>query len=227
MLMRHVILGLLFMAGLGYAQETKTEISELGYIIHGQDTIWGDMVEIEEVIVGGNAKDQMALKEYLLLQNRVYKVYPYATVASERLSALNRNMSRLKTEKEKKKYFKIVEKYIEDEFTPKLKKLSRKQGQILVSLIHRQTGETTFDLIKTHKSGWKAFWASNTAKVFDINLKEAYEPYKDNQDYLIETILVRAFAKGRLVEQPSVNPVDYEKLNQYWVDRVAARNKKD
>lgn len=214
---------MLLMVSIGHSQETKTEVSELGYVVQGKDTIWGDMVEIEEIVVGGNSKDQMALKEYLLLQNRVYKTYPYAKIASERLMALNRNLDRLKTEKEKKKYFKIVEKYMEDEFTPKLKKLSRKQGQILVSLIHRQTGETTFDLIRDHKSGWKAFWASNTAKVFDINLREKYEPYKDNQDYLIETVLVRAFAKGRLVEQPAANPVDYEKLNQYWVERVAAK----
>lgn len=222
--MKRLIFAMLLMVSIGHSQETKTEVSELGYVVQGQDTIWGDMVEIEEIVVGGNSKDQMALKEYLLLQNRVYKTYPYAKIASERLMALNRNLDRLKTEKEKKKYFKIVEKYMEDEFTPKLKKLSRKQGQILVSLIHRQTGETTFDLIRDHKSGWKAFWASNTAKVFDINLKEKYEPYKDNQDYLIETVLVRAFAKGRLVEQPAANPVDYEKLNQYWVDRVANKN---
>lgn len=224
MRMKRLIFAMLLMVSIGHSQETKTEVSELGYVVQGQDTIWGDMVEIEEIVVGGNSKDQMALKEYLLLQNRVYKTYPYAKIASERLMALNRNLDRLKTEKEKKKYFKIVEKYMEDEFTPKLKKLSRKQGQILVSLIHRQTGETTFDLIRDHKSGWKAFWASNTAKVFDINLKEKYEPYKDNQDYLIETVLVRAFAKGRLVEQPAANPVDYEKLNQYWVDRVANKN---
>ncbi len=222
--MKRLIFAMLLMVSIGHSQETKTEVSELGYVVQGQDTIWGDMVEIEEIVVGGNSKDQMALKEYLLLQNRVYKTYPYAKIASERLMALNRNLDRLKTEKEKKKYFKIVEKYMEDEFTPKLKKLSRKQGQILVSLIHRQTGETTFDLIRDHKSGWKAFWASNTAKVFDINLKEKYEPFKDNQDYLIETVLVRAFAKGRLVEQPAANPVDYEKLNQYWVDRVANKN---
>jgi len=73
-------------------------------------------------------------------------------------------MAKLKTQKEKKKYFKLVEKYLNEEFEPKLKKLSRKQGQILVKLIYRQTGKTTFDLIKDYKSGWKAFWSNNTAK---------------------------------------------------------------
>src|SRR5690606_2505619 len=99
-------------------------------------------------------------------------------------------------------------------------KLSRKQGQILVKLINRQTGETTYDLVKDYKSGWKAFWASNTAKLFDINLKTRYEPYKVNEDYLIETILVRAFSNGRLVNQEAANPVNYEELNDFWREKA-------
>src|SRR5690606_10600886 len=179
--------------------------------------------ELPEIIIYKDKLDAEAMKNFLILQNRVYKVYPYAKIASERLQTLDRNMSKLKTKKEKKQYFKIVERYIEDEFTDRLKKLSRKQGQILVKLIHRQTGSSTFDLVKEYKSGWKAFWASNTAKVFDINLKATYDPYKVNEDYLIETILVRAFESGRLIPQPAANPVDYNKLHQYWIERIESK----
>jgi hypothetical protein len=105
---------------------------------------------------------------------------------------------------------------MENEFTGQLKKLSRKQGQILVKLIYRQTGYTTFDLIKDHKNGWKAFWSNNTAKLFDINLKTKYLPYEVNEDFLIESILDRAFNRGRLVAQKSPNPVDIDELTDYW-----------
>ena len=98
--------------------------------------------------------------------------------------------------------------------------MSRKQGQILVKLIYRQTGVTTFDLIKDYKSGWKAFWSNNTAKLFDISLKEKYEPYEVNQDFLIETILVRAFNNGKLAKQQAANPVDYEKLADSWEQKA-------
>lgn len=66
--------------------------------------------------------DPETKKQFLLLRNRVYKVYPYARVGAERLKILNQNMAALKTEKEKRKYFKIVEDYMEKEFSPKLKK---------------------------------------------------------------------------------------------------------
>ena len=132
-------------------------------------------------------------------------------------------MSSLTTNKEKKKYFKIVENYLSNEFEAKLKKLSRKQGQILIKLINRQTGTTTYELVRTLKSGWTAFWSNTTAKMFDLNLKAKYSPYEVNEDYLIETILYRAFENGRLVEQKAANPVNYEDLSEIWQKKAMGK----
>ena len=129
-------------------------------------------------------------------------------------------MAKLKTNKEKKKYFKLVENYLQEEFEPKLKKLSRKDGQILVKLIYRQAGATTFDLIKDYKSGWKAFWSSNTAKLFDINLKTKYNPYDVLEDFYIESILVTAFKEKQLIQQPSAKDIDLKKLALTWREKI-------
>ncbi len=174
------------------------------------------IVPLDEVVVYKQKWSAAEKKEYQLLQNRVYKVYPLARVAAERLTVMNKNMDKLKTNREKKKYFKIVEDYMENEFTGQLKKLSRKQGQILIKLIHRQTGYTTFELIKDYKSGWKAFWSNNTAKMFDINLKTKYTPFQVNEDFLIETILDRAFINRRLSPQKPASPVDIDELYDFW-----------
>jgi hypothetical protein len=189
------------------------------------DTILNDTIELPEIIVRKEKLDIEARKQFQLLQNRVLKVYPYAKITAERLTALNHGMANLKTEKEKKKYFKIVENYLTNEFEAKLKKLSRKQGQILVKLIHRQTGTTTYDLITNLKSGWKAFWSNVTAKLFDINLKTKYDPYQNNEDYLIESILVYAFETGRLQNQPPAIKVDFDNLSTVWQAKVDAATK--
>ena len=136
------------------------------------------------------------------------------------MTALNSNMNKLKSNRDKHRYYKIAEDYMENEFKAQLKKLSRKQGQILVKLIYRQTGISTFDLIKDYKSGWKAFWSNNTARLFDINLKTKYTPYEVNEDFLIETILYRAFSRGRLIEQKSANPVDIDELTAAWEQKA-------
>jgi len=198
------------------AQISTDTIQKRETVTDENDTIVKDPILLEEVVVYKSKLTPAEKKEFLLLQNRVYKVYPYAKAAAERLTILNKNMDKMKTNKEKKKYFKIVEDYMENEFTGQLKKLSRKQGQILVKLIYRQTGYTTFELIKDYKSGWKAFWSNNTARLFDINLKTKYLPYEVNEDFLIESILDRAFTRGRLVPQKSANPVDIDELTDYW-----------
>ena len=118
--------------------------------VTAQDSAVLYSIELKEIIVTKNGASVMSedQKKILILKRRIYKVYPYAKLTAEKLTQINATMAKLKSQKEKRKYFKLVEKYLNEEFEPKLKKLSRKQGQILVKLINRQTGQTTFDLIK-------------------------------------------------------------------------------
>ena len=175
-------------------------------------------VEMQEVVIS-NVKDTISAedrKKLLILRRRVLKVYPYAKIAADRLTLLNANMEKLKTNKEKKKYSKIVQKYLEEEFEEQLKNLSRKDGQILVKLIYRQTGYSTFDLIKEHKSGWKAFWSNKMARVFDINLKTTYSPATVPEDYMIEGFLLKAFKEHRLQRQEPAFTIDYKAITEAW-----------
>ncbi|KGO95963.1 DUF4294 domain-containing protein, partial [Flavobacterium enshiense] len=105
-----------------------------------QDTSVVFKTEMDEMFIGKDKAKLEEMERIKKIQRRVYKVYPYAKLAAENLKIMNANMAKLKTEKEKKKYFKIVENYLENEFGDRLKKFSRKEGQILVKLINRQTG---------------------------------------------------------------------------------------
>jgi len=204
----------------GQAQVKFDTIPKKEVVTPDNDTILDEPVQLQEVIVYRQKLSAEDRKAYLILQNRVYRVYPFAKTLAERLTILDKNKDKLKTNREKRKYFKIFEDYLENEFTGQLKKLSYAQGQILVRLIHRQTGMTTFELIKENKSGWKAFWSNNTARLFSINLKAKYLPYENNEDFLIETILDRAFTSGRLTPQKPANPVDIDQLSDFWEKKV-------
>ena len=205
-----------------FSQVVKDSLIESNEL---NDSIIQKTVLLEEVVVFKQKLDPEAKKQFLILQNRVYKVYPFAKTASERLTTLNKNLEKFDNNHDKRKYFKIVEEYINNEFKEKLKKLSRKQGQILIKLIYRQTGTTTYDLIKNYKSGWKAFWSNTTASLFDLNLKEKYDPKEVNEDYLIETILSRAFNRGSLVEQKAFYPVDVYELDAIWERKFVLQKK--
>ena len=201
------------------AQVVVQDTVKMGYQLKETDTL-SEPIELEEITVYKERFDPVAKKEFLLLQNRVYKVYPFAKIAAERLQMLNKNLTNIKGKRERKQYFSMVESYMDNEFKDRLKKLSRKQGQILVKLLYRQTGVTTYDLIKDLKSGWSAFWSNGTARMFDINLKTPYVPYEDNEDFLIETILYRAFNRGRLIKQEAATPIDYDSLSDFWEAKV-------
>jgi len=133
------------------------------------------------------------------------------------LIVLTKELDAINRPRKKKKHAKKAQKYIEEKFSGELKKLTKTEGQILVKLIHRQTGRTAFDLIKELRSGWRAFWFNNTANLFSISLKREFNPGNEKEDYLIEDILQRNFQSGRLVEQKPAIDFDFFELTQKWL----------
>ncbi|AWG22062.1 hypothetical protein FFWV33_11315 [Flavobacterium faecale] len=210
-----------------FAQEIPARPLDMVREIDESIDVEKDTIQLEEILISKEKLNPDAKKQFLILQNRVWVTYPYAKLTAERLVGLKAGMDKLKTAKEKKKYFKIVEDYLTNEFEAKLKKLSRSQGRILVKLIHRQTGKTTFDLIKDLKSGWKAFWSNSAASLFDIDLKAKYQPYDVNEDFLIETILFKSFNSGRLINQPPANSVNMDALSDAWLLKSQNKNQEN
>lgn len=212
-----VFLPLVVMAQIEPVERDSTATVEYYYI--DGDSIPVSIIDLDAVVVLNKLKFDSKEERirYLILKRKTIKVYPYAKLAAERLVELNDRLETLERKSEKRRYARIIQKYIEDEFSAELKKLTRTEGQILVKLIHRQTGKTTFQLIKELRSGWRAFWFNNTARLFDISLKEEFNPLVVNEDYLIEDILERAFQNGQLERQKSAFPIDYFDLTRKWV----------
>jgi uncharacterized protein (DUF2164 family) len=140
-------------------------------------------------------------KKYMLLRRRVLKVYPYAQLASERFTVLKERLDHMDKRRQKKRYAKRIEKYLEGEFSEELKKLTRKEGQILVKLIYRETGITTHTLVKTYRNGLRATIYQLSARMFDIDLKTEFNPSKVQEDMWIEDILVRTGLSDRFFDK--------------------------
>lgn len=209
----------LFAVHIGYAQIEEEPIDSTAYYVRMEgDSSWIKAIALDDVYIFGKLEfaDRKEKLRYYILRRKTLKVYPYAKLAAERLVELNDSLQYIKKKRHQKRYTKKVQKYIEGEFSEELKKLTRTEGQILVKLIHRQTGSTAFDLVKDLRSGWRAFWYQTTAKAFKINLKREFRPAEEEEDYLIEDILQRAFASNRLQRQKSVLDYDYASLSNKW-----------
>lgn len=175
------------------------------------DTLTIDLDEVK-LLPKTKFKSRGDINYYYWMRKKVFKAYPFAMLASQRLDTLNNRLKRIKSKRRKKKYIKIAQKYLEGEFTDQLKKLTRTEGRILIKLIHRQTGKTTFEQIRTLRSGWRAFWYNTTANLFKLSLKTEYNPVYINEDFLIEDILQRAFIQERLIEQKPKLFINLDKM---------------
>ena len=212
-LKKNIVLILLLFSTYIYSQVVKDSIPlNERYIIFEGDTL---LIELEEVKILKKIefKTSYDRRYYYWYRKKTLKAYPYAKMAADRLEVINMRLNEIDSKRKRRRYTKRVQKYVEGEFTDQLKKLTRTEGRILIKLIHRQTGETAFDLVKDLRSGWKAFWYNTTAKMFKLSLKEKYNPQENYKDFLIEDILQRAFVSGALEEQPSKIEFEYLQLS--------------
>nr|MDQ3049185.1 DUF4294 domain-containing protein [Bacteroidota bacterium] len=115
-------------------------------------------------------------------------VYPYAILAAAKLKEYDRILSQIEDVKEREKYMKIAEKQLKKEFGEELKKLSVNQGRILIKLIDRETGKTTYDVVKDMRGSFSAFMWQGVALMFNSSLKSDYDG--TGEDKAIEAAIV-------------------------------------
>ena len=106
------------------------------YIIVVGDTISNNSISLNEIFILPKLKftTSDSRRRYLILQRKTIKVYPFAKLASERLETLNQRMALLKSKSEQKKYARLVQKFVKEEFTDELKKNTITEAQILTSI---------------------------------------------------------------------------------------------
>ena len=157
-------------------------------VVEGSDTL--PIIELPEVSVYERKDfDYLYLKRrYRRMIRNIKKAYPYARIVSMELKELDDHLATLDSEKEQKAYINQAEKEIMDQFEKEVKKLTVTQGIILVKLIDRETGRTSYQVIKELKGGFTAFFWQGIARIFGNNLKTEYDP--DNQDKIMEDIIL-------------------------------------
>ena len=197
--------------------QNNLDIDENFIKIEG-DTIIKGSIQLNEVVLLPKApyKNSDEIRNYLILKRKVLKVYPYAVLASQRLDSLNKRLNRLDTRYKKKRYTKQIQKYLENEFTEELKRLKQSEGRVLIKLVDRQTGISTYDIVKDFRNGIKAFFYNITASFFNLNLKDRFNPFENIQDYYIEDIIQRSINNQQIDYHSPNKKYDLYNLKEKW-----------
>lgn len=158
-----------------------------GKIIDG-DTV--PLVEVKSVYVYPpyEFKNRRQEHRFTRLVYNIKKVYPYAKLAGEKLQEFQRIMDTITNERGKKQFAKEAQKKLEDEFGDDIKDLTFSQGKILIKLIYRQTGNSSFEIVRELRGKFTAFIWQTIASLFGYDLKNGYDP--NGEDRQIEEIIL-------------------------------------
>ncbi len=119
----------------------------------------------------------------------VKKTLPYAKMVAKLLKEIDRDMEKLPTEKERKKYMEAKEDELVATYKPILKQFTLSQGKMMIRLVDRECDRTSYQLIKQFRGGFRAVFWQGFAKMLGANLKTEYDPDKTEDDAIVERVI--------------------------------------
>ncbi|MDD2564492.1 MAG: DUF4294 domain-containing protein [Salinivirgaceae bacterium] len=137
-------------------------------------------------------------RDYIILALKVRKVYPYSKLAVRVLDEIKDTLVHMEQDRARRRYIKAYERALLAEYKVELVKMKVSEGRILIKLIDRETGHTSYDLVEQMRGTLSAYFWQGLARLFGETLKVNYDP--KGADKLIEEIVVK-------IEQGNLEPL--------------------
>ncbi len=168
------------------AQAQKDGIVMLAEVIDG-DTVPVKYLPYVTIVEERRFMSDYERRKWERLKKNVKKVYPYAKLAGQLLEKYQVQLDTVTSERQRKKYFKKIEQELKAEFDDDLRKMTTTQGRILIKLIDRETGESSYEIVQEFRGNVSAFFWQGLSRMFGQDLKSRYDPYGEDAD--IENII--------------------------------------
>lgn len=144
-----------------------------------------DFDRIDPVYVSASM-DAQKRREYLILKRRVIKTMPYAKMAAMKMKAMEDKLQTIQGRRERNKYVKQCEESIKKMYMDQLKNLTIGEGQVLMKLLHRETGKTSWEIMRNYRGTGEAIFWQAFGSIYGHSLLTEYDPVLDHQ---IENII--------------------------------------
>jgi len=171
-----------------HAQSAKNKENYLHYIVEGKDTIYIDEIKASKVYSRLPKQKGKEWRKYYKLVHNFSKTYPYALAARRIVQRADKNiednnLKRLKRDR----YIDAVQEELFEVFEEPLTNLTISQGALLMKLIDREIGKSSYMIIKDYKNGIAARFWQGVAKLFGSDLKKPYDP--EGEDKKVEELV--------------------------------------
>ena len=196
-----------------WGSETSSGENTLRYILEGKDTIYIDNINPSKVYSRLPRQKGKDWRKYYKLVHNFSKAYPYALVARKLVEEADSTIAADKLKRIKREqYVAKVQKELFDVFESQMRKMTVSQGALLMKLIDREVGKSSYDIIKDYKNGMAAGFWQGIAKIFGTDLKKPYDP--KGEDALTEELVkiwdagdFQAFYFAIFWQDPPVLPI--------------------
>lgn len=188
----HMVVVMICAVGLFAISRADANAQERRIIVHGRiegrDTI--PHVTLSEVRCFAKAryKSERQRRQWTRYIYNVKRALPYARILAKEFKIINDSLALMTSDKQRDAFLDRKEKELFKKYEYQLKHLTVKQGRILIKLIDRETGSTSYDAIRLLKGRFKAFWWQGIARMFGSNLKTQYDP--EGEDKYLENVVI-------------------------------------
>lgn len=150
------------------------------YIENG-DTIPYEHIFEVVIVPRRTFRNERELRAYRRMIANLKKVYPYAQEAKRLLREMDSVYGGLDSRAAKARYASQMERKLNRQFEKQIRNLTYSQGRMLIKLINRETGRTTYDIIKQFRGGLSAGFWQIIAKMFGSDLKSGFDPVEEDR----------------------------------------------
>lgn len=189
----YIFVSLILCGRIVKAQDT-TKLLTRAVIMDG-DTVPVMMMPEVEIYGTVQVESKLEALNFSRLVYNVKKTYPYAKTVVEKVRIYNDIVASAESGRERRRKMKAAEKDLKDEFKDDIEHMSEEQGKVLLKLIARETGNSSYDIIKEFRGGVEAFLYQSFGKLWGMDLKTTYDPNGEDKD--IEEI-VKLIESGQL-----------------------------
>lgn len=189
-LLKYLIISVIFLLVSANDISAQNKDDEyLSYIVEGDDTLYFDELPASKVYQWMPRRKGREWRKFYRLVHNFGKTYPYAIAAKKILARADStiaadNLTKVKREN----YINTVQDDLFNAFEKPLRNLTVTQGALLMKLIDREVGKSSYNIIDDYKNRIAARFWQGIAKIFGSDLKKPYDPKGD--DKLTEELVI-------------------------------------
>lgn len=126
--------------------------------------------------------------KYTKLVRNIKKVYPYSKEAARIFADVHNTLDTLDDKRARRKFVDAKDDELQSKYGDELKRLTLSQGRLLIKLVDRETGFSSYEIIKELKGSFSAFMWQQIARMFGSSLKTEFDA--EGEDKYIDRIVI-------------------------------------